>query len=526
VKFKSLLALLLAFCMIVSLSACGSKKVTSTDSKTDSAAESIDETASEDETVSEDETSGEANENSDSKASGNAASGTSGAVSSQKSSKPGSGSKLDPNDTGTSDRPKETGYVGRSVTIKSGTKPMNDGLNFGGASFRFLGYDSDLHRTMIAEFQKKHNAKIDMVFSGTGVYTQQVAAAKAAGTPYDIIFISNPEYPQIITADCVTPLQDYITTADLWTKDKWQTHGGLSRSVAEGLAWNNNMYAAGGGYSSATEVFIYNKKMLTEAGLTDPYKLYTENKWTWQTVLDYGAIMSDSSKNFYFSDSLLRGFPYGITLSYGADFVKFDDEGFIKENLSDPKIYNALTMLQKLSSGKNPVLSPTDNGVQALLDGKVASIFMASSVWQSVFNGAKDSNAFDKKTSNIGMVPVPLGADNTEKLRPIRQWQAYAAGAGTKDPRAAIAFAKIDSIYNHRNIYQDSTPPEYKKMLTDIMDTDGKLISPMWGFSNSAGSLQSLGSEISGQVVGGANVSNVLTAFKKKANSIIETATK
>ena len=132
----------------------------------------------------------------------------------------------------TASRPNVEGYVGQDITIKKGDKRADVGVDFGGKTFlyAFNQTDEQFFKTEWANVEKKHNCKIKLYFLSVGNRTEQIASATAAGTAFDMMIMSLDYYPSMITANLLQPLDDYVTTADLWDT-KHPEKGGLSKSI-------------------------------------------------------------------------------------------------------------------------------------------------------------------------------------------------------------------------------------------------------------------------------------------------------
>lgn len=424
--------------------------------------------------------------------------------------------------------------IGEAITIKTGTTPVEKGLNFGGKTYRFAYYggswDSN-HEKWHQDFQKLYNVKLDVKGVPMEEYVAALSSALASGKPYDIVFFYSFDYPSQITANVMQPLDDYITTADLWNPKTSPTQGGFTKSLSQAMSLNGHIYCVAGNYLQSATMIYYNKKEFAKAGYTgskDPLAMYNAGKWSWQELYNMLSAMQQTDKGIYGINAIAPYYSHQFINSFDTDFAKLKN-GSLVENLSDKKLYNALEMLKKFCYGEHKVTNPkdaTDNGSEAFVNGTTLSFIQSTGAYWTLYKEIPSASAFDKKMSNLGMVPLPTNGKNGPNS--IWDWMGYGAGAGASKEGVlcALAFAKYDSIVNHMQAYHPQMPADLKKLSCGILDADN-LIGPMDGFKSSAGSLYSIGGKITGAVATkGQSISVVLKSYKKLTQTVIDQALK
>lgn len=411
--------------------------------------------------------------------------------------------------------------------FKEDTKKFDEGLNFGGKTFTYVttGALSDHLLTYKEGFEKEYNAKVKVQVIGSDEFWSKVVAKMIAKEPYDIIMADAMSYPTCVSSNVLTPLENYITTADLWDSDSYK-EGGFSGSLAQGMSWDGHMYIAGGAYLASPGVVYYNKKMWNEAGLEDPLALYKAGKWTWEKLYEQCAALQDTANKKYginigMDDAAL------MVASYDTAVFKHTADGHIEHNLNDLKLYNALKTLSKFCHRDTAVISPNnsdDSGLSQLMTGTVAAALQCAGDYALMYNNAKSSAAFDKSAANLGVVPVPT--PSTSKVLPVWQWMGYGAcnGASKDSIMAALAYAKYDSKVNHLATYCEEMPDEIQKLMRSVVDTDN-LISSHYGFESSAGSVEQVAKSIYTEVaVNDRPVAVALKAYQKLLEKAIAAA--
>ena len=423
------------------------------------------------------------------------------------------------------------------IFIKEGDTPLEKGLNFGGKTFKYAyygtGWDQD-HTDWHADFEQQYGANLAITGVSTAEYTVALCAAMASGDPYDIVFLYSFDYPEQITSNVMVPLDNYITTADLWDEDSGQK-GGFSESLMRSLSLNGHIYCVAGAYRQSPTVLWYNKKLFAAAGYDgkeDPLALYKTGKWTWEKYYEILSDIKDPDKGLWGINSIATYYEHQFINSFDTDVAKLTADGRLVHNLSDPNLYSALEMLQKYSYGENKVADPNnpyENGIDQFLNGTTASVIGTAGYYWTFYDRMQKNTyaAFgeqNQQLSNLGAVPIP----NKNGVYSIWDWMGYGAGNGATDEgiKCALAFAKHDSIVNHKQAYHPNMTAEMKNLFCGILDGD-KLRGPMDGFSTSAGSLGGMCGTITNAVaIKGQNITVVLKGYEKVVQTIINEALK
>lgn len=346
--------------------------------------------------------------------------------------------------------PTKVDQIKLDVIIAEGTTPMEKNLSFGGKTFEMavtseIYYTTNAFKRLKNAFEKQFDCKLEISTLQFEEYNKQVAAKMSTGKSYDICVQHGSMYPAGVIANLFEPLTDTITTADLMDPEN-PTAGGIDYDKSLAFGWNNELYGLTNYYASNPYLIYYNKKMINDAGMTDPRQLYERGQWTWDALYEMGLEITDESQGIYLGGSSF--YTRALLLANGQPYIVFED-GKPKENLTNPAIYNAYTFIQKLfnGSGKVMTIEATYNDSSDFLAGKQLMFTEESDRYSMFMAEMPKLNAFGKNADNLGIVPLPLGPDNTEGLYPTGWLTAYFAGAGTSDKRAAAAWAKFKASY-------------------------------------------------------------------------------
>lgn len=140
-----------------------------------------------------------------------------------------------------------------------GKTPLEQGLTFGGETYKYAyrGLSmSDKEAARIAEFEKTYHVKLEVYHLSVDSYWAGMAAAMMSGRPYDIVRFSGQAFPTPITHNLMAPLDDYITTADMYN-EKAPEKGGFSESALKKTQYNHHLYGVSGVYTLDPMVLFY-----------------------------------------------------------------------------------------------------------------------------------------------------------------------------------------------------------------------------------------------------------------------------
>lgn len=314
--------------------------------------------------------------------------------------------------------------------------------DYGGKKFEMLYWyvpDDSVYRTVEA-FNKAHNAKVEIVVTSDDL---DVAMAKSivSGKPYDLVAAHGNYFPQSIFQNIYEPLEKYVTEDDMLDKSNYEA-GGLNQLVNDRFAFNGHYYAVGSHKSLYLQLCYYNKKMFMEAGLEDPYELYKKGQWTWDKVLEQGKKVTDTAKGIaYWS---IYSFVEYANLN-GVAGIDYKN-GTYTENIASADMIKCAQEYKDLYKGSNPIGIYRDDG-NAFANGEVYVMMNTTDSYCYYFDFAKNSTAFAKDGYNLGVVPIPYGPHNTNKVYPSLSAQGYGSTRGAKDPSIAVCYALFESKF-------------------------------------------------------------------------------
>ncbi len=512
---KRLLALLLSLMLLISLTACGDDADADKGSTTTTTT-----TAAGDDTQSTDEADGTTDDSTQSTTTAKGDKNTTTAKGDKNTTTAATTTKGGTTTTG-------SGESTKTVTIKKGSTRLESGLTFNNATLKYpIGLPmTDSMKRLVAQFQLKYKCKIEVSQLGFQTYVQDLAAKNAAGEVYDIIQVEGFRFPSIVITKLVQPIEDLITTAD-WYNSSKKANGGFDEELTMSFVWNNRLYAAvpyAGPFSPQMYTLFYNKKIFKDNGLDDPRELYEKGKWNWDTFYELGTKLVKNG--IWLCDGRV---PWKVLGWNGATDIDHSDPEKPKANITSTAHMNAYKYLQKLTFGPNKVvdvdLAGTDETPNLFLQGKTAfwhGFYFDLYENYTLGDGASTSNAFAKKVDNLGMVPPPLGPDNKDGRYVVGSYiYGIGVGVGSKNPKAALAFAKFSATYKstvkEKYTYSDEDLAIIAKM------TAGPKSYSAASYSDASTDVNTLINEMSSKILRGQDYVQVSSAYNARIQNCID----
>lgn len=323
----------------------------------------------------------------------------------------------------------------------SATKPVNGKYDFGGKTYTMAitdeeQYNTTSFKTMKSAFEKKYNLKIKTTKLYFGDYNKQVSQKMATGTSYDICYIHGSMFPGCVVGGSVL-YNDLTDTVKQVNSSVINTN----RSK-EFFSWDGKLYGVVSDDSCFIHVLYYNKLLFQSAGLEDPRELYDAGNWTWDKIFEQGRKVAKAGEVYF-------GHQSEFVNIYGENGYYLKDGKFYN-NLRSANVRKGLELLRKIYVGNDAIGSMATAGqdyVEAFANGKYYVTAEEHSKFPSFAAAAAKSVNLGKDYKNVGVVPLPLPAENTSKAYPTGWYTAIASGKGS-DPAVAVLWADFSKSYD------------------------------------------------------------------------------
>lgn len=282
--------------------------------------------------------------------------------------------------------------------------------------------------TALALFEDQYGGKINYIRSTPGENLSILDSMIAAGEPLDL-FPYYPEYfPQGVMKDRFEPLDPYFDTLE-FNSDLWKD----IKPAADAFAYNGQHYVLPYSMSDPL-VLTYSRQVMKDNGFEDPYKLYTEGKWTWDVFMEmmekFVAVPSPDWTPKY---GIAGSFGQGVIPSAGKTVVGYEN-GKLVSNIMSPEIQKAQELMSSISAKnlyRRDVLGsfPT-NG---------CTLFFADNGWSIGESNAKNPDR------DIMIVPFPKSKEASGYTF-SGSYNARMLVKNANNPEAAATYIKCERL--------------------------------------------------------------------------------
>jgi len=282
------------------------------------------------------------------------------------------------------------------------------------------------------QFESESGIKVELINMAWENVAERVTQEMAAGgSSYDVVEFDNAWVAKFNKNKWLEPLDGYDGVDEI----KAGLLSGLVNKFTidgkfYGVAWNND-----------TRFFMYNKKMLEDAGISKPPK-------TWSEVEEYSKILQEKGIAKYgFIDAYpqsqvgVNEITYAI-YSFGGNY--FDENGNLIIG-SDPGVKKALEFLQRgLNKDKfiDPASLTSDYEAIANVFYKGDTAFFLQA-WPGVYASANDSS-ISQIVGQIEVAPYAIGVDEQTNVV-LTLPEAMAIPATSKNKENAWKYIKYMS---------------------------------------------------------------------------------
>lgn len=321
-------------------------------------------------------------------------------------------------------------FNGRTITI----------CNFGtpGIPGRFL--EGGVAQGRLEEAEKLFNVKIEF---NTVHYSEladnYMTRLMSGDSEWDVWFVQNRiAYYPLVSQGALLPVEN-IVGGDYWERLSARDQFTADVTAYKGVKyiWNVSV-----DYDDSLlpplehhiQVFYYNKDMFEREGLPDPYQLYREGEWNWETAGNLARSLTKDTNGDGQIDqwglSLITDWcVYPFLLANGAEIVIYDETtGRYIYNVNTREAENALRQLAEwygeglMRGNRNQFMQGTIGMLQDYLS-RAASI------------NANMNEAY-------GIVPIPQGPDVDSVIPSVHAVSGWVLPVNSAAPEALMALVE------------------------------------------------------------------------------------
>ena len=280
-------------------------------------------------------------------------------------------------------------------------------------------------------FQKRYGGEIEYIpVTWDGRY-DKLTALVASGDSPDMFSAGDLDtFPKGAITGMFAPMDEYVDFSDsIWS--------GIS-NVNDQFVYNGKHYVAATS-TDAGVVMIYNKRVLEENNLTDPWEYIAEDKWNWDTLMEMMMSFCDRDAGKFALDGWW--FESAISLTTGVPYIGMKD-GKVVENLDDPMIAKVQEYMYNINKNDLPYPKAEHNWQVSpinIADGK--TLFYPCGIWTLYEADTSEYGAPDE----IGFAPMPKCPDADEYYLPTSV-TAFALVSGAQNPEGVAAYLQCARI--------------------------------------------------------------------------------
>lgn len=280
----------------------------------------------------------------------------------------------------------------------------------------------------IEEAEALFNCSIEV--RDTGSSDAMMARIMAGDSQYDILrFEHRGGYFPLVTSGMLLPVSDILPD------EYFETLPTADRYSIEKLRYRGDLYGFGVTYDSfngSMMITMYNKDLIAEAGLEDPYDLWVDGRWTYDEMEKIAiALTLDTDGDgeidqWGLSDLSTPASVYRFMPSNGAELAKQDEDGKWVFSLNDADAIEVLNTVNKWRNELN-IMGSGDFNL-----GQIAI------VPHTHLAGARHAVAAGV---NVGYVPQPMGNGVDENKQPTFDFAANFLPVNAAYPEGLVAVA-------------------------------------------------------------------------------------
>ncbi len=244
-------------------------------------------------------------------------------------------------------------------------------------------------------FKKATGISVAYTTSAMDKYQSNLSGTIMAGNPPALAAIINEWYPQPITRGLMQPIKN----------TGWDyTDPIYAIALMDQFSYKGEHYgiALKGSNNPTYEVLFFNKKVLKSFGVSkDPWQLWKAGQWNWDTCLDIAQKCTNAKKDKYGMTNISQFF---WMLSAGQDFVLSDING-LKNNIREPKLLNTWYQAWDMIHTHKVIPANFSTQQQMFYSGSVAMMGGGSFFMQA--DKSHTTYVPQNMTDDWGVVPFP-----------------------------------------------------------------------------------------------------------------------
>jgi multiple sugar transport system substrate-binding protein len=301
-------------------------------------------------------------------------------------------------------------------------------------------------------FEDTYGGKIKYVQTTSATKFDDLANMILADSQVDMFPYEWDSLPNGVSKNQYDPLDDYIDLDDdLWSDMK---------DVADSFVYQGKHYVIP--YCISDPVMIqYSRELMQEEGLDDPYELYQEGKWDWDSFLSMMQTFVKNADDGEERYGINGWFGQAVVQSTGKTIVSYDGTTF-SNNINDSQIEKAEQLLQQIASEN--LYDPTWKSY--FPEDGLTLFYAMGGTWSLGESNGKNPDG------DIMIVPFPKDPD-ADAYYACANYGAKMLVKGSKYPEAVATYIKCERIAQVEEEYKEATKA---KDLIQTQNSKGEVV--------------------------------------------------
>ena len=343
-----------------------------------------------------------------------------------------------------------TEWTGDDIEVDALDETLD--VDISGKTLKWLGIydlnptnDSPERSPELALFEDTYGAKIEYMPTTSDKRFDDLATSILGGTSPDIFAYEWRTFPYDISKGQYQAIDSLVN----WDDPKWAD----VKDTADSFIWKGEHYIAPLGYSfNDTQVLMYNKTTMADNGFEDPYELYLNGEWDWNTFVDMMKTYVESNDSGSERYGIGVWWANAFVYTSGETMVTYDGTKF-GNNLRSQKIERAQGVLEDIFKN-NLIKRGWIGGESAFVDDSI--LFYSMGTW--AYNAAAKSCPDDV----IQIVPFPKDPDS-DKYYVSNKVFAYMWVKGSENADCVKAWFDCNRTVNYDEKYVEATKEKFLK---------------------------------------------------------------
>lgn len=277
----------------------------------------------------------------------------------------------------------------------------------------------------VETFESKYGGKVTVLLEKED--PENVMKAIAAGTPPDMVGLSNNRQADYLSKAMLKPLDDLLDVTDPVFEKAYSSFG----------TWRGKVYAVGP--MAMQKAIVYNKTMFENNGIKTPVEYVKEGKWDFATMIELAKSLTLDTNNDGTIDQWGFGaaeWAYPIAQMNGGGVYRWNhQEPAVDVVVNTPQTIEALQMYQDALL-KEKCFTYTADNRKAFMDSSIAMVFET----MGTMNNFKKNMDVD-----VDIAPFPAGPNGDPMMQPTAM-SRYGVPAAAKNPEGGAAWLYLEAL--------------------------------------------------------------------------------